>query len=85
MKENYIKPDFQILAFALNEAIASCAEKVHDNHEHEACMETPLGLSLEGMGVTFTTDLDSCASGTQFEEYCYFTSENASGITLFNS
>lgn len=84
MKKAYSKPTLEVIAFELSETIAACTEKVHNNHAHNSC-ETELGLSLERYGMTFTQDKADCSGYEGFEQYCYYTSQNTDGITLFNS
>lgn len=85
MKKAYSKPTLEVIAFELSETIAACSEKVHSNHVHDSCDETVLGAWMEGKGMSFTQDKADCSGYEGFEQYCYYTSQNADGITLFNS
>lgn len=85
MKEKYTKPMLELVAFELNENIASCTEKIHNNWHHGDCQETGLGAALEASGVTFTKDKEDCANGTELVAYCYYTSQDDGKVLLFNS
>lgn len=84
MKKRYTKPQFEVVPFELNDAIASgCGLKVY-NHTVESCSDksTDEWKDMQGMtGATLTGDYNC---DVPLEGYCYFTS-NGTGNFLFNS
>lgn len=84
MKKRYTKPQFEVVPFELNDAIASgCGLKVY-NHTVNSCSNNPTDewkYLQDKVGVNLTEDY-KCE--VPLEGYCYFTA-NGTGNFLFNS
>lgn len=84
MKKRYTKPQFEVVPFELNDAIASgCGLKVY-NHTVESCNDNPTDEWKEMQGMTNANLTDDYGCSVQLKNYCYFTS-NGTGTFLFNS
>ena len=69
--KSYQKPSLEIVAFEMNEAIASCSDSIPDD----------LKAWYDQLGINFTAD-SSCTVPTY--DYCYYTStsEGTTGILV---
>ena len=72
MKKHYEKPEIQVIALELSEAIATCNDALYvGSTESKGCEKDP---TFTDMGVNFTGDDSTCDSPLM--DYCYTTAGN---------
>lgn len=86
MKKTYSKPTLEVIAFEVNEAIASCDFQLYNHFNKDDCGVSDEGQMLFG---PFLSELDKLFGvgeecEIEFEGYCYFTSTGSAKF-LMNS
>lgn len=74
MKRVYQKPALEVVAFEMNEAIASCNSALGTSlfADVTSCTLSELGEWYVNLGINFTGDNSQCSNPTY--DYCYYTS-----------